>query len=96
VVLHISPEAAIGGPLSVVKNGDLIKLDVENRSLELLVSEAEIRSRAESWKPTPKRYRRGYYTMFLNHILQADKGCDFDFLVGEEGEVPYEPIVGRS
>jgi L-arabonate dehydrase len=96
VVLHISPESAIGGPLAVVNNGDLIKLDVENRSLDLLVSEAEIRSRRAAWKPASKKYRRGYYTMFLNHILQADQGCDFDFLVGEEGEVPYEPVVGRS
>jgi dihydroxy-acid dehydratase len=96
VVLHISPESAIGGPLAVVKNGDSVKLDVENRRLDLLVSEAELRGRMEAWCPAHKKYRRGYYTMFLDHILQADQGCDFDFLVGQPGEVPYEPVVGRS
>jgi len=96
VVLHISPESAIGGPLAVVKNGDSVKLDVANRRLDLLVSEAEVRSRMGAWCPAHKKYRRGYYTMFLNHVLQADQGCDFDFLVGQSGEVPYEPVVGRS
>ncbi len=96
VVLHISPESAVGGPLALVKNGDEVKLDIKSRSLDLLVSEAELRSRKRAWSPAPKRYRRGYYTMFLDHILQADRGCDFDFLVGERDEVPYEPVVGRS
>jgi L-arabonate dehydrase len=96
VVLHISPESAIGGPLAVVRNGDSVKLDVENRRLDLLVSDTELRNRMEAWCPAHKKYRRGYYTMFLDHILQADKGCDFDFLVGQSGDEPYEPIVGRS
>jgi L-arabonate dehydrase len=96
VVLHISPEAAVGGPLGVVKNGDSIRLDVEKRRLDLLVSEEELNSRMQANRPQPKKYRRGYYSMFLEHILQADRGCDFDFLVGEPGEVPYEPLVGRS
>jgi len=55
-----------------------------------------LRRRMGAWRPPAKKYRRGYYTMFLDHILQADKGCDFDFLVGQAGEEPYEPIVGRS
>ena len=96
VVLHIAPEAAVGGPLAAVQNGDSIRLDVEKRRLELLVSDDELRRRLQAWRPLPKRYRRGYYTMFLNHILQADKGCDFDFLAGDADEEPYEPIVGRS
>jgi L-arabonate dehydrase len=96
VVLHISPEAAIGGPLAAVQNGDSIRLDVEKRSLDLLISEDELRRRMSAWQPPAKRYRRGYYTMFLDHILQADQGCDFDFLVGQADEEPYEPIVGRS
>jgi dihydroxyacid dehydratase/phosphogluconate dehydratase len=96
VVLHISPESATGRPLAAVRNGDSVRLDVKNRRLDLLVSEAELCSRMEAWCPAPKRYRRGYYTMFLDHILQADKGCDFDFLVGQKDEVPYEPVVGRS
>jgi L-arabonate dehydrase len=96
VVLHISPEAAVGGPLGVVKNGDFIRLDVEKRRLDLLVSEEEMHSRMQADRPQCKKYRRGYYSMFMEHILQADRGCDFDFLVGEPGEVPYEPLVGRS
>ena len=96
VVLHIAPESAIGGPLAIVKNGDLIKLDVENRRLDLLVSEEELGERMEAWRPVGRRYRRGYYTMFLDHVLQADKGCDFDFLVGCADEKPYEPFIGRS
>jgi dihydroxy-acid dehydratase len=96
VVLHISPESAIGGPLAAVKNGDLVKIDVENRRLDLLVSEAELGSRLAAWCPNGRKYRRGYYTMFLDHIQQADKGCDFDFLIGQRDEVPYEPVVGRS
>ena len=96
VVLHISPEAAVGGPLAAVQNGDSIQLDVEKRRLDLLIPDDELRRRMETWRPPAKRYRRGYYTMFLDHILQADKGCDFDFLVGQADEEPYEPIVGRS
>jgi dihydroxy-acid dehydratase len=96
VVLHISPEAAAGGPLGVVKNGDSIRLDVEKRRLDLLVSDEELHNRLQSHRPQYKQFRRGYYSIFLERILQADRGCDFDFLVGEPGEVPYEPIVGRS
>jgi dihydroxyacid dehydratase/phosphogluconate dehydratase len=96
VVLHVSPESAIGGPLAAVRNGDEVRLDVENRRLELLVPEAELRARMESRRPARKKHKRGYYSMFLDHILQADKGCDFDFLVGLPGEEPYEPIAGRS
>jgi L-arabonate dehydrase len=96
VVLHISPESAVGGPLAAVQNGDSVQLDLENRRLDLLVPEAELGRRLDAWRPLAQRFRRGYYTMFLNHILQADKGCDFDFLVGQAGEEPYEPVVGRS
>jgi dihydroxyacid dehydratase/phosphogluconate dehydratase len=96
VILHISPEAAIGGPLAAVENGDSIRLDLEKRRLDLLIPEDELRRRMGAWRPPAKKYRRGYYTMFLDHILQADKGCDFDFLVGQADEEPYEPIVGRS
>ncbi|MGH9511389.1 MAG: IlvD/Edd family dehydratase [Terriglobales bacterium] len=96
VVLHISPESAIGGPLAVVQNGDQVRLDVENRRLDLLVSDAELGCRRKAWIPARKKYHRGYYTMFLNHILQADQGCDFDFLVGQSDGEPNEPIVGRS
>ena len=85
VVLHISPEAAIGGTLALVKNGDLIELDVEKRTLNLLVSDEEIQKRKDAWKPPKKEFERGYVSMFVSHVEQADKGCDFDFLVGGSG-----------
>ncbi len=96
VVLHVSPESAVGGPLAAVKTGDLIRLDVPARQIELLVSDEEIKRRLASWQPPPPRFRRGYYTLFLDHVLQAHEGCDFDFLRGRPGEKPYEPIIGRS
>jgi dihydroxy-acid dehydratase len=96
VVLHTSPEAAVGGPLTAVQTGDLIRLDVERRSLEILISEQELKSRLASWKPAAGRFRRGYYTMFLDHVLQVHEGCDFDFLRADPGEEPYEPQIGRS
>ena len=96
VVLHVAPESAMGGPLAAVRNGDSIRLDVKNRTLDLLVPKEELCRRMEAWSRPVRKYRRGYYTMFLDHIQQADKGCDFDFLVGRAGEEPYDPIVGRS
>ncbi len=62
----------------------------------LLVDEAEFKGRLDSRKPAPQRFRRGYYTMFLDHILQAHEGCDFDFLRARPEDVPYEPQIGRS
>lgn len=66
--------------LAAVQTGDLIRLDIEQRTLEILVSEEELKARLARWRPRPRRFRRGYYTMFLDHILQAHEGCDFDFL----------------
>lgn len=81
VVLHITPEAAVGGPLSLVQSGDRIRLDVPNRSLELLVSDEVLDKRRESLQITIERsYPRGYGWLFQQHVMQADKGCDFDFL----------------
>ena len=80
VVLHISPESAVGGPLAIVKNGDVIELDVPSRRLELLVPDAEIKKRLAAWRPPAPHFVRGYGRMFLDHILQAHEGCDFDFL----------------
>jgi dihydroxy-acid dehydratase len=79
-VLHVSPEAHIGGPLALVRNGDLIELDVESRKLELKISNAELAKRRAEWKPRPSHYERGYGAVFSRHVTQADKGCDFDFL----------------
>jgi dihydroxy-acid dehydratase len=79
-VLHVTPESFIGGPLALVRTGDLIELDVPARKLNLLVSEAELAERRRAWQPPPSRFERGYGKLFSEHVTQADKGCDFDFL----------------
>ena len=79
IVLHVSPEAAVGGPLALVRTGDEIELDVEARRLELLVEEEELARRRSDWKPSSKA-ERGYVRLYQEHVLQADEGCDFDFL----------------
>ncbi|MFO0965038.1 MAG: IlvD/Edd family dehydratase [Gemmataceae bacterium] len=81
VVLHVAPEAAIGGALGLVQSGDEIALDVPARSLALLVSEEELARRRKTWARRPAHYTRGYGKLFLDHVLQADGGCDFDFLL---------------
>lgn len=80
VVLHVSPESAAGGPLAVVKEGDTVELDVSGRRLELHIPEAELKKRLAAWKAPAPHYGRGYGKMFLDHILQAHEGCDFDYL----------------
>ena len=82
IVLHVTPESAAGGPLALVKNGDRIRLDVPRRTLELLVSAAELKARRRKWKaPAPRpEDSRGYRKLFLGSVMQADRGCDFDFL----------------
>ena len=84
VVLHTSPEAAAGGPLALVRNGDMIALDVPNRSLQLDVSDEELARRRAEWQapPTPDR---GYYKLYVDHVQQAHLGADLDFLVGKSG-----------
>jgi dihydroxy-acid dehydratase len=86
IVVHISPESAVGGPLAIVQDGDEIELDVAARRLELCVPGAEIAARLAQWKPAAPHYTRGYGRLFLDHILQADEGCDFDFLRGADRE----------
>jgi dihydroxy-acid dehydratase len=81
-VLHVAPESFVGGALALVRNGDPIELDVERRTLELKVPEAELRQRRAAWKQPPRKYERGYGAVFSQHIGQADRGCDFDFLEG--------------
>lgn len=83
VVLHVSPESGIGGPLAVVQTGDLITLDVEGRRLHLHVSDEELAERLKAWKPAPPHYTRGYGRLFLDHVTQSHLGCDFDFLQAE-------------
>ncbi len=81
-VLHVSPESYVGGPLALLREGDLVSLDVPNRRLDIKVDEAELARRRAAWKPPAPRYERGYGAMFARHITQAEKGCDFDFLEG--------------
>jgi dihydroxy-acid dehydratase len=79
-VLHIAPEAFVGGPLALVRTGDLITLDVAARSLHLHVDDAELTRRKTAWTPPAPHYERGYGALYSTHITQADQGCDFDFL----------------
>jgi dihydroxy-acid dehydratase len=91
VVLHVAPEAAVGGTLALVHNGDWIELDVEKRRLHLDVSDAELARRRAAWKQPAPPSNRGYYKLYTDHVLQADRGADFDFLVGGSGAgIPRE------
>ena len=91
VVLHTSPEAAVGGPLALVKTGDMIELNVPNRALNLLVSDEELEKRRKEWKPLPPHAKRGWVKLYAEHVQQAHLGADLDFLVGNSGsEVPRD------
>jgi len=92
IVVHVSPEAAVGGPLTVAREGDWIELDVPERRLELLIPDAELKRRLAAWHPAPPHYARGYGKMYLDHILQAHEGCDFDFLRGRDSEDAQTPL----
>src|ERR1700674_4140513 len=85
VVLHVAPEAAAGGALALVENGDMIELDVAKRRLELLVPEREIKRRRAGWKPPAPPLERGYWRLYFDHVLQANEGVDLDFLAGKSG-----------
>ena len=90
-VLHVSPESFVGGPLALLKEGDIIELDVAARQLNMRVNEEELRRRRAAWRPKEGIYPRGYGKLFMQHIQQADQGCDFDFL---EGTAPIpEPEI---
>lgn len=92
-VLHVSPESYIGGPLALVKNGDLITVDVPNRRIHMEVSDAELAQRKAAWTPPPRRFERGYGHMFSQHIMQAHDGCDFDYLETSFGAPVPEPVI---
>ncbi|MGO9882932.1 MAG: IlvD/Edd family dehydratase [Solirubrobacteraceae bacterium] len=82
VVLHVAPESAVGGPLALVQTGDRIRLDVTSRTLDVLVDDAELERRRASWTPPPRKDQRGYRQLYEDHVLQANEGCDLDFLRG--------------
>jgi dihydroxy-acid dehydratase len=86
VVLHVSPESAIGGNLALVQNGDMIELDVSNKKIHLEVSDEELAKRRKKWKKEEYASGRGYVNLYVKHVLQADKGADLDFLVGKSGD----------
>lgn len=92
-ILHVSPEAYLGGPFALVQNGDLISVDIGQRSINLQVSDGELARRKEAWKKPPPRFERGYGWMFSQHIRQANDGCDFDFLQTDFGKATGEPDI---
>jgi dihydroxyacid dehydratase/phosphogluconate dehydratase len=81
-VLHVAPESWVGGPLALVKDGDVIELDVPARRLQVHVDDAEMAKRKRLWKAPERKFERGYGALFSRHIGQANEGCDFDFLQG--------------
>jgi dihydroxy-acid dehydratase len=95
VLLHVSPESAVGGPLAIVQNGDRIQLDVPNRQVNLLVPQEEIQRRLDAWRPRVRHYDRGYGRLFVDHILQAHQGCDFDFLQGSSAKAADAASEGK-
>jgi dihydroxy-acid dehydratase len=92
-VLHVAPESHVGGPLALVQDGDLIQLDIAGRRIDLLISEQEMAQRKAAWKAPAPKFQRGYGTLYLKHIQQADKGCDFDFLLPEGAQEKGEPEI---
>jgi dihydroxy-acid dehydratase len=94
VVLHIAPESAAGGPLRAVEDGDPIVLDVQERRIDLDVAPGEVRRRLDRLGPPEPQYRRGYGALYLDHVLQADEGCDFDFLRSLPGEPAQSEPLG--
>ena len=92
-VLHVAPESHVGGPLALLRDGDIVRLDVPNRRLDMLVDEAELDRRRAAWVAPEQKAGRGYGWMFAQHIEQADKGCDFDFLRRDFGASAPEPDI---
>jgi len=90
-VLHVAPESFVGGPLALVRDGDIIELDVPGRKLEMRVASDELSRRRAAWTPREPPYPRGFGRLYAQHVTQANRGCDFDFL---EGTAPIgEPEI---
>ena len=85
VILHTAPEAAVKGPLAAVQNGDLIEIDVNKGSMNLNVDEETIKNRLNNYNPILPEISGGYQKMYIDHVMQADKGADLDFLIGKRG-----------
>ncbi|WP_439525034.1 L-arabinonate dehydratase [Marivita sp.] len=92
-VLHVAPESFVGGPLALLKTGDIVRLDLPNRTLDMLVSEEELEVRRTAWVAPEPRFQRGWGWMFSKHVGQADTGCDFDYLTREHGPAAGEPDI---
>ena len=92
-ILHVAPEAFVGGPLALIETGDIIEVDVPNRTLRVDLTDAELDARRVKWQAPAPRYERGYGKMFSQHVEQADKGCDFDFLRTDFGAPVPEPEI---
>ncbi|MDI6838802.1 MAG: dihydroxy-acid dehydratase, partial [Rhizobiaceae bacterium] len=92
-VLHVAPESFVGGPLALLETGDIVRLDLPNRRLDMLVDEAELAARKAAWKAPERRFERGWGYMFSQHVTQADQGCDFDFLQSDFGRKAGEPDI---
>ena len=92
-ILHAAPEAHVGGPLALLKTGDMVKVSVGNRSIDMLISDDELAARKAAWQKPADHYARGYGYIFARHIKQADEGCDFDFLETDFGAAVAEPSI---
>jgi len=92
-VLHVAPESFVGGPLALLQTGDIVRLDLPNRRLDMLVAEEEIERRRAAWSPPAPRFERGWGWLYSRHVTQADKGCDFDFLERDFGRAAGEPDI---
>ena len=92
-VLHVAPEAHVGGPLALLKTGDKIRININERRIDMLVDDDELARRREAWIPPAPKFQRGYGWMFSQHIKQADEGCDFDYLETKFGASPGEPDI---
>ncbi|MFJ6325964.1 MULTISPECIES: L-arabinonate dehydratase [unclassified Rhizobium] len=92
-ILHVSPESHVGGPLALLRNGDIVRLDLEARRIDMLVDEDELQRRRDAWVKPAEKFGRGYGWMFSRHVAQADTGCDFDFLESSFGPSPGEPDI---
>jgi dihydroxy-acid dehydratase len=92
-ILHVSPESYIGGPLALLKTGDIVSIDVDARSIRMEVSDEELAVRRAAWVAPEARYERGYGWVYTKHIQQANEGCDFDFLRTDFGAPVSEPVI---